>query len=74
MGQVARLSVSNLPGRQFAGTVVRTANALDPSTRTLLVEVQVANPDGALLPGMYLRTWTSAALASTHLCWCPALR
>lgn len=53
VGQAARLSVSNLPARQFAGTVTRTANALDPSTRTLLVEVQVPNPDGALLPGMY---------------------
>ena len=54
-GQPARLSVSNLPGRQFAGAVVRTANALDPASRTLLVEVHVPNGDGALLPGMYAR-------------------
>jgi len=54
-GQLARLSVSNLPGRQFAGAVARTASALDPASRTLLVEVQVPNPDGALLPGMYAR-------------------
>jgi RND family efflux transporter MFP subunit len=52
-GQVARISVSNLPGRTFTGAVARTANSLDPTTRTLLVEVQVPNPDGALLPGMY---------------------
>jgi RND family efflux transporter MFP subunit len=52
-GQPARLSVSNLPGRSFVGTVTRTANALDPNSRTLLVEVQVPNADGALLPGMY---------------------
>jgi len=52
-GQAAHLSVSNLPGRQFAGTVARTANALDPNSRTLLVEVHVPNADGALLPGMY---------------------
>ena len=52
-GQTAHLSVSNLPGRQFAGTVARTANALDPNSRTLLVEVHVPNADGALLPGMY---------------------
>ena len=50
-GQTARLSVSNLPGRQFTGTVARTANALDPASRTLLVEVHVPNHDGALLPG-----------------------
>jgi multidrug efflux pump subunit AcrA (membrane-fusion protein) len=35
--------------------VERTANALDPASRTLLVEVRVPNPDGALLPGMYAR-------------------
>jgi len=52
-GQQARLSVSNLPGRQFTGTVARTSNALDPASRTLLVEVGLPNPDGALLPGMY---------------------
>jgi RND family efflux transporter MFP subunit len=52
-GQRAQLTVSNLPGRKFTGTVTRTANALDPTSRTLLVEVQVPNGDGALLPGMY---------------------
>jgi RND family efflux transporter MFP subunit len=52
-GEKARLKVSNLPGREFAGTVARTANSLDPSSRTMLVEIQVPNADGALLPGMY---------------------
>jgi RND family efflux transporter MFP subunit len=55
VGQRALVTVSNLPGRQFAGVVARTANALDPSSRTLLVEVHVPNPDRALLPGMYAR-------------------
>jgi RND family efflux transporter MFP subunit len=45
--------VANLPGRTFTGTVARTANALDPASRTLLVEIHVPNPDGALFPGMY---------------------
>ena len=54
-GQTARLTVTNLPGRQFTGRVARNASALDPATRTLLVEVQVPNPDGALFPGMYAR-------------------
>ena len=54
-GQAARLTAPNLPGRQFVGKVARTANALDPASRTLLVEVHVPNPDGALLPGMYAR-------------------
>jgi RND family efflux transporter MFP subunit len=53
VGQRALLTIPNLPGRKFAGTVTRTANALDPTTRTLLTEVQAPNPDGALLPGMY---------------------
>ena len=52
-GEQARLSVTNLPGRSFTGTVARTASSLDPTSRTMLVEVQVANRDGALLPGMY---------------------
>ena len=52
-GQTATFTVSNLPGRTFSGTVARTANSLDPATRTLLVELHVVNSDGALLPGMY---------------------
>ena len=53
VGQPAVLIIPDLLGRQFHGTVTRTANALDPASRTLLVEVQAANPDGVLLPGMY---------------------
>jgi RND family efflux transporter MFP subunit len=60
-GQPARLRVSNLPGRDFTGTVARTANALDPTNRTLLVEVQVPNPQGLLLPGMYAQVDLSNA-------------
>jgi RND family efflux transporter MFP subunit len=52
-GQAARLTVTNLPGRFFVGTVARSSDSLDPNSRTLLVEIQVPNPDGALLPGMY---------------------
>jgi RND family efflux transporter MFP subunit len=59
-GQVARITVSNLPGREFTGTVARTANALDPASRTLLVEVHVPNREGILLPGMYARVELSS--------------
>jgi RND family efflux transporter MFP subunit len=52
-GQHATLTIPDLAGRKFPGLVTRTANALDPATRTLLVEVQVDNADGALMPGMY---------------------
>jgi RND family efflux transporter MFP subunit len=54
VGQTAQLSTAELPDRKFKGAVTRTANALDPSSRTLLVEVQVPNEDGRLLPGMYV--------------------
>jgi RND family efflux transporter MFP subunit len=53
VGQVAQLKIPDLPSKMFSGTVTRTANALDPVTRTLLAEVQVANATGLLLPGMY---------------------
>jgi RND family efflux transporter MFP subunit len=52
VGQPATVRVAGLPGRQFGGTVARTANALDPTSRTLLVELNVPNPDGVLMPGM----------------------
>jgi RND family efflux transporter MFP subunit len=66
-GQPARLSVTNLPGRSFTGTVARTANSLDPTSRTMLVEVQVPNADGALLPGMYAQVDLSSARADPPL-------
>jgi multidrug efflux pump subunit AcrA (membrane-fusion protein) len=53
VGMPAELTVNEFPDRKFAGKVTRTANELDPNVRTLLVEVQVANQDGKLLPGMY---------------------
>jgi RND family efflux transporter MFP subunit len=52
-GMPADVTVNELPGRTFSGRVTRTTNSLDPNSRTLLVEVQVANGDGKLLPGMY---------------------
>jgi RND family efflux transporter MFP subunit len=66
-GQPAVLTVSNLPGRSFSGKVVRTANALDPTSRTMLVEVQVPNTGGALLPGMYAQVDLSSARTITPL-------
>jgi RND family efflux transporter MFP subunit len=54
VGQTASLATPELPERKFSGSVTRTANALDPSSRTLLVEVQVPNPEAKLLPGMYV--------------------
>jgi RND family efflux transporter MFP subunit len=55
VGQTAIVFRREDPQRQFTGTVTRMATALDPNTRTMLTEVQVPNPDGALFPGMYLQ-------------------
>ncbi len=53
VGQKAQLKISDRPGRSFTGVVTRTANSLDPASRTLLTEVQVSNTNGALMPGTY---------------------
>jgi len=47
------LTLPEIPGRRFEGTLVRTADAIDPATRTLLVEVDVVNSTGLLFPGAY---------------------
>jgi RND family efflux transporter MFP subunit len=52
-GLTADLALSEFPGRLFPGTLVRTAQAIDQSTRTLLVEIRVNNPTGTLLSGAY---------------------
>jgi len=52
-GLTADLALSEFPGRLFQGTLVRTAEAIDQSTRTLLVEIRVNNPTGTLLSGAY---------------------
>jgi RND family efflux transporter MFP subunit len=51
----AVVRVPELPDREFPGTVTRIADALQPGTRTLLTEVDIPNPDGALSPGIYCR-------------------
>jgi len=52
-GLTADLVLSEFPGKKFQGALVRTADAIDPNTRTLLVEVDVPNPTGTLLSGAY---------------------
>ena len=49
----AIVRVPELPDREFPGTVTRIADALQPGTRTLLTEIDIPNPDGALPPGIY---------------------
>ena len=50
----ATVDVKGLDGRSFSGTVTRSTLALDPSTRSLLVEIDLPNPDHALRPGTFV--------------------
>ncbi len=53
IGMEAWVTLQEFPGEKFKGTVARTAEAIDPMTRTLLTEVDVPNRDGHLLPGSF---------------------
>src|SRR5258708_5964561 len=50
----ASLTLDEFHGQVFRGTLARNANTIDPISRTLLVEVDVDNPSGQLLPGAYM--------------------
>lgn len=52
-GMPCAVDIEGRGGESLIGTVTRTANALDAASRTLLTEVQIANADGAVLPGSY---------------------
>ncbi|HUK52508.1 MAG TPA: efflux RND transporter periplasmic adaptor subunit [Candidatus Binatia bacterium] len=52
-GMTADLALPEYPGRRFTCRLINTANAIDPSTRTLLAQFEAANPTGELLPGAY---------------------
>lgn len=52
-GLKADLTLAEFPGRRFEGTLVRSASAIDQSSRTLLVEIGVSNPTGELMTGSY---------------------
>ena len=53
VGQKAQVLVSEYPDRVFTAQVARTAEAIDPVSRTLMVELELPNADHALLPGTY---------------------
>src|SRR6202011_4585430 len=67
-GMTADLSLAEFPGRRFQGKLVRTAEAINVTTRTLLVEIDVDNPTGALLTGSYAEVHLKVPTqASTYL-------
>ncbi len=51
VGEETNITLQELPGQKFPARIARTADAIDPSSRTLLTEVDVPNPEGELLPG-----------------------
>jgi RND family efflux transporter MFP subunit len=67
-GMTADLSLAEFPGRKFQGKLVRTSDAINMTTRTLLIEIDVDNPAGTLLAGSYAEVHLAVpAQASTYL-------
>jgi RND family efflux transporter MFP subunit len=64
-GQKVVVTQAELRGRAFNGEVARTAGAIDPSTRTMQVEINLPNRDGTLLPGAYVQVDLPLAGAKT---------
>jgi RND family efflux transporter MFP subunit len=66
-GLPAHIELREYPGQKFSGKVVRTADSIDPATRTLLTEIDVPNPDGRLLPGSYAEVHFAVPVQITRL-------
>jgi RND family efflux transporter MFP subunit len=66
-GGTATLTLDEFPGQAFTGVIARNASAIDPASRTLNVEVDVANPTGKLLPGAYATVHFKVPSASETL-------
>ena len=66
-GLGAFLDLAQYPGRPFEGKVVRTAEAIDPNTRTLLTEVDVPNKNAQLFPGGYAQVHLQVKVAASRV-------
>ena len=66
-GIAATLTLTEFPGRRFHGTLVRTAEAMDAATRTLLTEIDVDNASGELKPGAYAEVHLAMPAASRSM-------
>jgi len=66
-GLPADIELTQFPGRKFQGKVVRTAEAIDPASRTLLTEVDVPNKTGELLPGGYAQVHLGVRITGDRL-------
>jgi RND family efflux transporter MFP subunit len=63
-GTPVKVLVAEYPDRTFSGTILRTSGAFDPTTRTLLTEIEAPNRDGALFPGIHVEVQLSLAQAN----------
>jgi len=67
VGMTADLTLAEFPGRKFQGKLVRTAEAINLTTRTLLIEIEVDNPSGTLLTGSYAEVHLKVATHAATL-------
>jgi len=67
VGMTADLSLAEFPGRKFQGKLARTAEAINATTRTLLIEIEVDNPTGTLLTGSYAEVHLKVATQASTL-------
>jgi RND family efflux transporter MFP subunit len=66
-GMPAYIELREYPGQKFQGKVVRTADAIDTATRTMLTEVDVPNHEGHLLPGAYAQLHFAVPIPTTRI-------
>ncbi|HEX7287183.1 MAG TPA: efflux RND transporter periplasmic adaptor subunit [Candidatus Angelobacter sp.] len=66
-GMNAAIELREYPGQKFSGRVVRTADSIDPATRTLLMEIELPNKNGRLLPGAYAQVRFAVPVAITRI-------
>ena len=66
-GGTATLTADAYPGQTFTGVITRNANAIDPASRTLNVEVDVNNTNGKLLPGAYVEVHFNIPTGAANL-------
>jgi len=66
-GEKVAVTIPERPGQTFFARVARTANAVDPASRTLRVEMELPNPDGTLLPGAYAQLKLTARQSDATL-------
>jgi RND family efflux transporter MFP subunit len=66
-GATATLFLNEFPGRKFTGVIARNSSAIDPSARTLRVEIDVDNPKDEMLPGSYVSVHLKAPGAANAI-------